>query len=73
MGGLFSSAPAASGPDPEVERRRAEAEAKAQREKDELEAKKREDEDALRRGLRGRRALQGAGGELGYAAGLGAG
>lgn len=59
--------------DQDAERRRQEAEAKAAKESADLKAKQEEEADALRRGLRGRRALQGAGGELGYASKLGAG
>ncbi len=59
--------------DQEAERRRQEAEAKAAADNAALQAKKDEEASALRRGLRGRRALQGAGGELGYASQLGAG
>jgi hypothetical protein len=51
---------------------RAQAEAQAQAEKDALAKKQAEDEDALRRGLRGRRALlSDTGGELGFSSALG--
>lgn len=58
--------------DQDAERRRQEAEAKAKADADALKAQQDEEADAVRRGLRGRRALQGAGGDLGYAANLGA-
>ena len=75
MGGILGGGPSGGGyqPDPEAERRRQEAEAKAAADKAEMERKQKEEADALRRGLRGRRALQGDGGELGYSAQLGAG
>ena len=57
----------------DAERRRQEAEAKAKADAADLKAKQDEEADAVRRGLRGRRQLQGAGGELGYATQLGAG
>jgi hypothetical protein len=72
MGSFFGggSTPAR---DDTADRMAREAEAKAAADKKALEDKRREDEDMLRRGLRGRRALQGAGGEMGYADALGAG
>ncbi len=72
MGGLFSSKPKVPAVDPEAERRRREAEEQAKREQDELKRKQAEEEDAIRRGLRGRRALlSAAGGELGFPSLLG--
>jgi hypothetical protein len=74
MGGFFAAKQATSAmADQDAERRRAQAEAKAKADADALKAQQEEEADAVRRGLRGRRALQGAGGELGYATQLGAG
>ena len=72
MGTLLGGKPAAPAVDQDAERRRQEAEAKAKADADGLKARQDEEADAVRRGLRGRRQLQGAGGELGYAANLGA-
>jgi septal ring factor EnvC (AmiA/AmiB activator) len=69
MDSLFSGPPKQDNSAAEA---RAAAEAEAQREKEELERKKREEESALRRGLRGRRALfSNEGGELGFPMTLG--
>jgi len=52
--------------------RRAAAEAAAKAEQEEIQRKKLEDEDAMRRGLRGQRSLfSEAGGELGFSTTLG--
>jgi hypothetical protein len=72
MGNMIGGKPTAPAVDQDAERRRREAEAKAKADADALKAQQDEEADAVRRGLRGRRALQGAGGELGYAAQLGA-
>ena len=72
MGSIFGGRKTPE-PDPELVKQRAEAAAKAQAEIDEAERKRKEEEDAVSRGLRGRKALlSSAGGELGFPAGLGA-
>lgn len=73
MGAFMARSATSAMADQQAEQRRQEAEAKAKKDADDLKAKQAEEEDAVRRGLRGRRALQGAGGELGYASELGAG
>lgn len=57
--------------DEEAERQRQEAEAKAKAEQEELRRKQAEEEEAIRRGLRGRRALLSSAGELGFRTTLG--
>lgn len=73
MGAFFGGGPSMPARDDSADRMAREAEAKARADKEALEAKRREDEDMLRRGLRGRRSLQGAGGEMGYDDALGVG
>ncbi|MCA0451218.1 MAG: hypothetical protein LCH62_15850 [Proteobacteria bacterium] len=73
MGSIFGGGPSMPARDTEADRRAAEAEAKAKADKEALEAKQREDAEMLKRGLRGRRALQSSAGELGFDTSLGAG
>lgn len=69
MGKLFGSPKPTV--DPEAERRRSEAEAKAKKEQEDMKRKQEEEADAIRRGLRGRRALLSSAGELGFSDTLG--
>lgn len=73
MGGLVPSRTVQAQVDPDIQRRQREAEDKARADKEALEAKKREDEEMLKRGLRGRRSLQSEMGEMGFADALGTG
>ena len=68
MGGFFSTPK----PDNSAAEARAKAEAEAKAEQAAIEAKRTEEESALRRGLRGRKALLSTGGgELGFSSTLG--
>lgn len=68
MGGFFSSPSV----DNSAREAREKAEAEARAEQAQIEANRKEEESALRRGLRGRRALlSNAGGELGFSNTLG--